>query len=105
MELYTISIVSFSVANFRRASHIVSNIVDLHPEDGQEDIKEALQIAANAHGLPSGSLGTIHILRKHILYPPPPLSQCVKVAVTKGHLISEQICEDIDFPKSHRKYC
>ena len=50
------------MANFRRASHIV----DLHPEDGQEDIKEALQIAASAHGLPSGSLGTIHILRKHI---------------------------------------
>ena len=24
---------------------------------------------------------------------------------TKGHLISEQIWEDIDFPKSQRKYC
>ena len=24
---------------------------------------------------------------------------------SKGHLISEQICEDIDFPKSQRKYC
>ena len=23
----------------------------------------------------------------------------------KGHLISEQICEDIDFPKLQRKYC
>ena len=23
----------------------------------------------------------------------------------KGHLISEQICEDIDFPKSQQKYC
>ena len=49
------------MANFRRASHIV----DLHPEDGQEDIKEALQIAANAHGLASGSLGTIHIFQAH----------------------------------------
>ena len=65
-ELKFISIVSFSVANFSRASHIVNNIVDLHPEDGQEDIKEALQIAANSHGLPSGSLGTIHTLRKHL---------------------------------------
>ena len=65
-ELYLPNIISFSVANFRRASHIVSHIVDLHPEDGQEDIKEALQIAANAHGLPTGSLGTINTLRKHI---------------------------------------
>ena len=24
---------------------------------------------------------------------------------TKGHLISEQICEEIDFPKLQRKYC
>ena len=23
----------------------------------------------------------------------------------KGHLISKQICEDIEFPKSQRKYC
>ena len=27
-----------------------------------------------------------------------------KQAFTKGHLISEQICEDIDFPKLQRKY-
>ena len=70
------------MANFRRASHIVNHIVDLHPEDGQEDIKEALQIAANAHGLPSGSLGTIHILRKHIFWLfvslLPFTSECVK---------------------------
>ena len=26
-------------------------------------------------------------------------------AGNKGHLISEQICEDIDFSKSQRKYC
>lgn len=54
-----------SVANFRRASHIVNHIVDLHPEDGQEDIKEALQIAANAHGLPSGSLENHEPLLSH----------------------------------------
>ena len=71
------------MANFRRASHIVSNIVDLHPEDGQEDIKEALQIAANAHGLPSGSLGTIHILRKHILYPPLPFHSVLRWLLLK----------------------
>ena len=27
------------------------------------------------------------------------------LALIKGHLISEQICEDIDFLKSQRKYC
>ena len=29
----------------------------------------------------------------------------IDLTVTKGHLISEQICEDIDFPKLQRKYC
>ena len=28
-----------------------------------------------------------------------------RMQAVKGHLISEQICEDIDFPKSQRKYC
>ena len=28
-----------------------------------------------------------------------------KQAFIKGHLISEQIIEDIDFPKLQRKYC
>ena len=28
-----------------------------------------------------------------------------KGELVKGHLIFEQICEDIDVPKSQRKYC
>ena len=37
-----------------------------------------------------------HQSRKHI---------STIIVCTKGHLISEQICEDLDFPKLQRKYC
>ena len=45
-------------------NHIVSHI-DHHGVEGQENMKEALTIAANAHGLPTGSLENHEPLLSH----------------------------------------
>ena len=34
-----------------------------------------------------------------------PFVHVLNITSSKGHLISEQICEDIDFPKSQRNIC